>query len=233
MAEAHRLMSNPPLPQPSALTPDSGAPRNASLYPLTRDLHLYLGLFVSPFILVFAVSVFFLVHAWLPQSSAPERRIVSDLTLPAGFEKLKGREQFDAARPLLAQAGVSGEILSIRQFPKERRFVISSSVPGRETVVEFLAESRSATVTARATGLADATVFLHKMPGPHNVAIRGNTLFMAVWRWLADVTVYLVLFVSLTGVYLWAVLKTERRIGLALLAAGLGTLGGLIYALVA
>jgi hypothetical protein len=27
-----------------------------------RDFHLYLGLFISPFILVFAISVFFLVH---------------------------------------------------------------------------------------------------------------------------------------------------------------------------
>jgi hypothetical protein len=27
-------------------------------YPITRDLHLYLGLFFSPFILVFALSVF-------------------------------------------------------------------------------------------------------------------------------------------------------------------------------
>lgn len=226
-------MSHPSSPPPSALPPDSGAPRNARLYPLTRDLHLYLGLFVSPFILVFAVSVFFLVHAWLPRSGPSDRRIVSDLTLPADFEKLKGREQFDAARPLLTQAGVSGEILSIRQFPKERRFVISSGVPGRETVVEFLADSLSATVTARSTGLADATVFLHKMPGPHNVAIRGNALFMEGWRWLADATVYLVLFVSLTGVYLWAVLETERRIGLALLAAGLVTVGGMVYALVA
>jgi len=226
-------MSPPSLPQLSVITPDPGAPRPARLYPLTRDLHLYLGLFVSPFILVFAVSVFFLVHAWLPQSGASNRRTVSNLPLPADFEKLRGREQFDAARPLLAQAGVSGEIMSIRQFPKERLFVISSGVPGRETVVEFLAESRSATVTARTTGLADATVFLHKMPGPHNVAIRGNTLFMAVWRWLADATVYLVMFVSLAGVYLWTVLKTERRIGLALLVAGLVTLGGMTYALVA
>jgi hypothetical protein len=54
-----------------------------------------------------------------------------------------------------------------------------------------------------------------------------------VWRWFADATVYLVLFVSLTGVYLWAVLKAERRVGLSLLAAGALSLGGLAYALIA
>src|SRR5258708_6738864 len=39
------------------------------LYAFTRDLHLYLGLFICPTVLVFAVSVFFLVHAWIPGAS--------------------------------------------------------------------------------------------------------------------------------------------------------------------
>jgi hypothetical protein len=36
-------------------------------YGITRDLHLYLGLFISPFVLVFQLRCFFLVHAWLPK----------------------------------------------------------------------------------------------------------------------------------------------------------------------
>ena len=36
---------------------------NKRFYLITRDLHLYFGLFVSPFVLVFAFSVFFLVHS--------------------------------------------------------------------------------------------------------------------------------------------------------------------------
>ena len=35
-------------------------------YAVTRDLHLYFGLFISPLVLVFAISAVFLVHAWLP-----------------------------------------------------------------------------------------------------------------------------------------------------------------------
>ena len=35
------------------------------LYRWIRDLHLYLGLFVSPFVLLFAVSVFYLNHGKL------------------------------------------------------------------------------------------------------------------------------------------------------------------------
>jgi hypothetical protein len=55
---------------------------------------------------------------------------------------------------------------------------------------------------------------------------------MRIWRWLADGTVYLVLFLSISGVYLWAVLRAERRIGLALIAAGAVSFFGSVYALV-
>jgi len=36
------------------------------LYSLTRELHSYVGLFLSPFVLVFAVSVILLNHPDLP-----------------------------------------------------------------------------------------------------------------------------------------------------------------------
>ena len=51
-------------------------------YLITRDLHLYVGLFLSPFVLVFSVSVFYLVHG-LAQRPAPDQpassRTVNDL----------------------------------------------------------------------------------------------------------------------------------------------------------
>ena len=47
-------------------------------YLIIRDLHLYAGLFISPFVLVFAISVFYLVHAWVPaQSAGPSRKVTN------------------------------------------------------------------------------------------------------------------------------------------------------------
>jgi len=48
---------------------------------------------------------------------------------------------------------------------------------------------------------------------------------------LADGTVYLVLFISVTGVYLWFSIKGERRNGLALIGAGVATLFAFLYGL--
>lgn len=204
------------------------------VYAFIRDLHLYVGLFLSPFVLVFAISVVFLVHAWIPGAAAPaEKRTVTDVTLPPDFENLKGREQLAAAHTVLDRLGVHGDISGLRQIPRDRRFVFTVGLPGRESSVDLNVAHHTAAIATRQTGGWDATVYLHKMPGPHNVNVRGNTTFMLVWRWLADATVYLLLFLSLSGVYLWAALKAERRIGLALLAAGAVSFGGIVYALVA
>jgi hypothetical protein len=60
-----------------------------------------------------------------------------------------------------------------------------------------------------------------------------NWIAMRAWRWLADATVYLLLFISVSGIYLWTVLRLERRAGIAMLAAGAVSFFGIVYALVA
>jgi hypothetical protein len=55
------------------------------------------------------------------------------------------------------------------------------------------------------------------MPGPHNVKLRGNYFFMKV---LSDAVVYLILFLTSSGAFLWVYHKEERRSGLISLAAG-------------
>lgn len=197
-----------------------------------RDLHLYFGLFVSPFVLLFSVSVFFLVHPSVPEVSRPSAsRTAGDLSLPADLDRRNVREQISALRPVLDALGVHGEINFIRRFPKERRLVVPVIVPGRETTVELHLETRSAVITEREDGMWDALVYLHKMPGQHNAAMRGNWIYMRIWRYLADATVYLVLFLSMSGIYLWAALRAERRVGLALLAAGAFSFFGVVLAL--
>jgi len=200
---------------------------------LVRDLHLYVGLFLSPFVLVFAISVFFLVHSWLPRVS-PETattRAVSALPLPGDLRMLSGRALIDALRPALEKADVRGEVGFVRHLVKEEKLIIPVTIPGRETTVSISITNREATIVTRETGLADALVTLHKSPGQHGPGIRMNWFFMRAWRWTADATVYLILFVSVSGVYLWYVLRAERKVGFILLFAGALSFFGMAYAL--
>jgi len=204
-------------------------------YLITRDLHLYFGLFISPFIFLFAISVFYLVHA-LPKRAAPAQvdasRTVSNLSVPAGAERLQGRARVDALRSVLDQLDVAGEVDFVRHVASEHRLVIPVRVPGRETTVSLDYERGTATVSSRNQPLGDVLMYLHKTPGPHNVDIRGNSAFMRAWRVVADATVYLFLFVTVSGIYLWVALRAERRIGLALALAGACSFFGLVYVIV-
>lgn len=200
-------------------------------YRVTRDLHLYFGLFISPFILVFAVSVFFLVHRWMPNAAAPTKTTLSDLSLPPDLENLSGRPLVDQLIPILKQNGIEGEIGWVQHFPKDHRFVIPISVPGRNTTVSLDINKREASVEQRVTGLPDALITLHFAPGPHMPGIRKNWVYMLLWSWLADATVYLTLFITVSGIYLWYVLRSERKVGIAFLLTGAVTFFGMVYAL--
>ena len=202
-------------------------------YRLIRDLHLYLGLFSSPFVLVFAISVFFLVHSLRPgiASGTSTTRVVSALLLPGDLQVLSGRPLIDALKPTLEKADVRGEVGFVRHLVKEQQLVIPVTIPGRETTVTISIASREATIVTRETGLADAMATLHRSPGEHAPAIRMNWFYMQAWRWLADTTAYLVLFISVSGIYLWYVLRAERRVGFVLLFAGALSFFGLAYAL--
>ena len=206
------------------------------LYLLTRDLHLYLGLFLGPFILVFSISVFYLVHglAYRREPDASDNpRAVTNVALPADIARLQGRARVDALRPVLHQLGVRGEIDFVRHIVAERRLVIPVRLPDHDSVISLDYAQGTATVTDHRRSIGDALVYLHKMPGPHNAEVRGNSGLIRAWRVFADATAYVLLFITISGVYLWVALRAERRMGLTLLFAGAATLLGLVYVVAA
>jgi hypothetical protein len=202
------------------------------LYRWTRDLHLYFGLFVSPFVLLFAASVPFLNHAKVATDQWTSVVTVRNLRIPDGIEAARGPDAVARAQAILSQLDISGEIGFTSYVARTGHFVFPVSKPGVEARVDVDLGLRSATVSRRITSAWEALAYLHKMPGPHNVNIRGNWVGTRVWRRFADGTVYLLLFVSISGIYLWYAIKAERRIGIALLAAGAATFFGLTYVVV-
>ena len=201
-------------------------------YRFTRDLHLYFGLFISPFVLVFSVSVFFFVHSWTPKlvAETAATRVVSSLNLPTDLPKLSGRPLVDALKPILERLNVRGEIGFLQNRVQEKMLFIPVSIPGRAISVSLHLDRREAIIVTRETGLAGALMTLHKSPGGHMPSINMNWFAIKVWRWFADATVYLTLFITISGLYLWTMLRAERRVGVILLFAGAVTFFGIAYA---
>ena len=201
------------------------------MYRWTRDLHLYFGLFISPFIVIFALSVFFLNHAKVDPAAWSSVTATGGLQIPSDIDRVQGADAVARARSILQQLALDGEIGFTRFARQTRHFIFPVSRPGLEITVDVDVDAHSALVSRRPTSAWEAIAYLHKMPGPHNVAIRGNWLPTMLWRWLADATVYLTLFITVSGVYLWWVLRAERRTGLQVLSAGMVTFLGLLLVL--
>ena len=52
-----------------------------------------------------------------------------------------------------------------------------------------------------------------------------------MWGWVADSVVYITLFLTVTGIYLWLVLKSERKAGMLALGSGAFGFAAILYAL--
>ena len=196
-------------------------------YRTTRDLHLYLGLFISPVLLVYAITVVLLNHAYLPWGGEDSPETSRTVTVSVPDEE----NSLELAKEIRRQLGASAEIGYVNLNQERRRLSFPLEKPGEHSMVRVDLATGIAEIETRETGVWDAMVYLHRMPGPHNVAIRGNWLFTRLWGWVADATVYLTLFLTATGVYLWALLRTERRAGLVFLGSGALSFFLLIFAL--
>jgi hypothetical protein len=184
------------------------------LYSWTRDAHLLCGIFLSPFIVLFAASTLWMNH---PPTAGPEAARSlrhQPVRIPAGAGTL------EQARDILNQLGVTGEIDHVRHLPGEQRLAIPVTKPGELIRVDVNLASGLASVEVQPQGLGSTLAYLHKMPGPHNANIRGNWIFTTWWAVFADATVGLLVLVTASGIYLWWVVRKERKAGWGLLAAG-------------
>jgi hypothetical protein len=130
-----------------------------SFYTWTRDLHLYFGLLVSPFVVVFAISVFFLNHARLPApDSATTTAVTRSVQVPVGIEQAEGKERVQLAGQILSQVGVAGEINFIRSLPKEHRLIVPVVKPGVEITIDVNLKEQTVTLSERRTAFRDRTM---------------------------------------------------------------------------
>jgi hypothetical protein len=190
---------------------------------LVQDLHIYLGLFVSPFVLMFVSSTLLMNHTWMPWNGTSDWIVVSTSRPIVLQEDLGGLE---LAQDLLSQLQVEGEIQYVNR--RKDTLVFPVKRPGREFRVKVDLGRQEATVKSRSIGFWNRLFYLHKSPGPHNAAIRGNWLPTRIWRWIVDTVVYILLFLSASGIYLITLIRARRRTGLIYIGAGFVSFIGIL-----
>ena len=194
-------------------------------YALVRAFHIYAGLFISPFILIFCISVLAFNHPDFlnrinPVQSSKEIKVRLDC-IPYDSTNL------GTARAILMDLKINGEIDFINKNDSQISFPVNK--PGLKTWIAVNTKNDSVIIVQQKEGSVRAMNFLHIMPGQHNVAMRGNSVFMKIWKITVDAVVYLVLLLLLSGIYLWYIPESELRAGLYSLMLGLLLFAGLLY----
>ena len=197
-----------------------------SLLQTLGRIHLYAGLFISPFVVLYAVTAVMFNHRLGEAGQVGEVTVKSEEIRISVDRSL---ENLPLALDILSQLGIQGEIDFIRR--NDNSVSIPVSRPGEVDNVAVDLERSTAAVERRRTGFAAALLYLHSRPGPHVAGIRGNWFWIKAWRLLTDITVYLLLALTLSGPIIWLGLKKERRAGLALAGSGLALTVILVMAL--
>ncbi len=202
-------------------------------YQLIKDLHLHIGLLISPLIILFSVSVLVLNHNFIDWQEDWQDWMFSvnnevdktiEFNVPAN-----DLGKIDYAKDILNQINISGEIANI--FKDSIQIYIPVTKPGHRISIRADLTSGIAYIHREHTNLWKKLIWLHKKPGPHNAWISGNWVYTKIWGSTIDLFVVCLLFTSITGITLWYYLQNERKIGLIALLIGFISIASLIISL--
>ena len=180
-----------------------------------RRTHLYLALFLTPWVLMYAVSTFVMNHRdrfrgrppappqWERVSEGAYEGVFPDAASPA-----------IQARQILMSLNLDG---AHQVSMREGKLVIQRNTALQPMRLTFAPESKQLLVERQA---ADSSAFLERM---HRR--RGYQLPYArdgVWAFTVDLFIGGVIFWALSGLWMWWELKATRKLGALALAGGFG-----------
>ena len=185
--------------------------------PLVRRIHMFTGLFLGPWMLMYALSTLVMTHrdfvALLYSSKNPAMVTERELDYSRSFPTNLTREEI--AGQILQDIGLDGThdvhggrngsplIIDRRRALTPRRITFDSS---KNKVVIQREEFRALNFLER----------MHRRRGYNSYGVE-NT-----WGLSVDVAVATMVFWSLSGLWLWWELKSARRWGAVAFCAGLG-----------
>jgi hypothetical protein len=177
------------------------------MYNAVRKIHLYSGLIILAFLMMYFVSGYMMAHRpWFLTASRPP------MTQTATLQSADALPADQLAAEVKAQLGLVGRI----QFPQKQpadltRFWVNR--PGTMVRVEVPARERQIHVTTQRVGLVGTLIMLHKVNGYDD-----QWLFDA-YALFCDLAGLSMILFALSGVYLWWKRAKNRTWGILCLAA--------------
>jgi hypothetical protein len=184
------------------------------MYKLIRNTHLILGMSSVLFVLLYAVSAAQMAHRFriTPQVT------LGNVTLPAGLDP---RPLADA---LMRERGYRGELGNPQT--NARGFRVTIARPGTAYVVDYDRATGEAHIRRETRSFLGMLNRLHHQHGLHHADGVLNA-----WGWALLVVSLALIFIGVSGVYLWFKWQNQRLIGSLLLGANLVISLGLLAVL--
>lgn len=182
---------------------------------IMRAGHLYTGLFLVPWMMVYAISAFFLNHdAWFTDSKPVwadqvDKKFVPDDAFPAVSE--------EQARAILNHLNLDGAH-RITQDDEKQMVIYRSCVTGLYQITWLRQESRLVVRRQQPCttySFVNALHFQHGYSQPYSAYPSSGT-----WALVVDVVTVSTVFWVISGVYIWARRPRKRLLGGVCLAAG-------------
>jgi hypothetical protein len=186
-----------------------------------RRTHLYLALFLSPWILMYAASTFVMNHrAWFhgpPPQPPPRFEVERELIYPGTMPE--GASPQQVALQLLATLDLDGAHAVARPFSPDK-VVINRLHPASPRRITYTTADRRVVVEKMAFSGTRFLEQMHRRRGyQHSYALDD------LWAASVDLTIVGLVVLTFSGIWMAWELRVTRRMGALALLAGVGLFG--------
>lgn len=178
------------------------------MYKSLRVIHLVLASLSLPFLLMYGISAVQMAHGtWFTLKPTVRE---SDFGLPPGLADARAVARAVTAR----EPRVRGEVTNIK--PGAREISLRLILPGTVHEVRYQRESGQVHLKTSVAGVMGMLNRLH-----HAAGLWHEPLALRLWGWAVAVVSAALLLVGGTGMAMWFLRRSERRLGALLLALNL------------
>jgi len=189
--------------------------RWARLDRIMRAVHLYTGLFLVPWMMVYAMSAFFLNHdSWFANSKPAWKDILDKEFVPGDTFPVASEER---ARAIMKHLGLDGAH-QISQDDEKQMVLYRFCATGYYQIIWHRPESRLVVRKQQPCTTYSFINALHFQHGYHPPY--SDYLPWATWAFIVDAVAISTIFWVISGVYIWARRPRKRLLGGICLVAG-------------
>lgn len=180
-----------------------------------RRTHMYLALFLAPWVLIYTFSTFVMNHReWFRDHNAlpPAFEKVREFTYDGSFPENAGPR--DIALQLLASLRMDGAFQANRR-PRDGAIVVNRMDPVRPIRLTVDLATRNVVIERQ---VFEGAAFLERMH--RRRGYQHDSSLEDLWAFSVDLFILAVIFWAASGLWLWWEMKLTRKLGALFLAGG-------------